>query len=103
LTPPRRRIPLNATNVLEPVYVEPPIVEHGAPLWGLALTIPEESQDNKNIEVERRLVTCPNSALSLLLQVEFGFDGFTLLGKKYTLGSTHSNPFTIIPQKNFCL
>jgi len=103
LTPPRRRIPLNATNGLEPVYVEPPIVEHGAPLWGLALTTPEDPHPNKNIEVERRLVTCPNSALSLLLQVEFGFDGFTLLGKKYTLGSTHSNPFTIIPQKNFCL
>jgi hypothetical protein len=102
LTPPRRRIPLNATNVLEPVYVEPPIVERGLPLWGnnsLSLTVPEEPKKN----LERRLVTCPNSALSLLLQVEFGFDGFTLLGKKYTLGSTHSNPFTIIPQKNFCL
>jgi hypothetical protein len=99
LTPPRRRIPLNATNGLEPVYVEPPIVERGVPLWGLALTIPEEPKKN----LERRLVICPSSALSLLLQVEFGFDGFTLLGKKYTLGSTHSNPFTIIPQKNFCL
>jgi len=101
LTPPRRRIPLNTTNELEPVYVEPPILEHGASLWGLALTVPDELQPKKNLE--RRLVTCPNSALSLLLQVEFGFDGFTLLGKKYTLGSTHSNPFTIIPQTNFCL
>jgi len=101
LTPPRRRIPLNATNELVPVYVEPPIVERGVPLWGLALTVPDELQPKKTLE--RRLVTCPNSALSLLLQVEFGFDGFTLLGKKYTLGSTHSNPFTIIPQTNFCL
>jgi hypothetical protein len=106
LTPPRRRIPLNSTNVLEPVYVEPPIVDYGLPLWGnnsFVLTIPEEPQSNKNRKLERRLMTCPSSALSLLLQVEFGFDGFTLLGKKYTLGSTHSNPFTIIPQKNFCI
>jgi hypothetical protein len=100
LTPPRRRIPLNATNGLEPVYVEPPIVEHGVPLWGnntQTLEIPEL------INMDRRLVTCPNSALSIMLQIEFGFDGFTLLGKKYTLGSTHSNPFVIIPQKNLCI
>jgi len=103
LAPPRRRVPLNGTAELPYTYVEPPLLDNGLPLWGLgansSLTIPE---------IQRRRLdsgpdSCPNSALSLLLQVEFGFDGFTLLGKKYSLGSTHSNPFTLIPQKNFCL
>jgi hypothetical protein len=103
LTPPRIRYPVvNHTNTLDKVYVEPPILENGCPLWGncstLTFVVPE---------TQRRLAngpkTCPNAALSLLLQVEFGFDGFTLLGKKYALGSRTSNPFTIIPQTNFCI
>lgn len=100
---PRRGAPLNGSAELPYTYVEPPVVEFGLPLWGLgvnsSLTIP----DIQSRRLDTGPSNCPNSALSLLLQVEFGFDGFTLLGKKYTLGSTHSNPFTIIPQKNFCL
>jgi hypothetical protein len=94
---------LNGTAELPYTYVEPPVVDNGLPLWGLgansSLVIPKIQSRRLDIGPSN----CPNSALSLLLQVEFGFDGFTLLGKKYTLGSTHSNPFTIIPQKNFCL
>ncbi|NDA89732.1 MAG: hypothetical protein EBY20_02310 [Alphaproteobacteria bacterium] len=100
---PRSRIPLNGTAELLYTYVEPPLLDNGLPLWGLgansSLVIPEIQSRRLDIGPD----SCPNSALSLLLQVEFGFDGFTLLGKKYTLGSTHSNPFTLIPQKNFCL
>jgi len=103
LAPPRSHAPLNGSAELPYTYVEPPIVEFGLPLWGLgansSLTIPEIQSRRLDIGPSN----CPNSALSLLLQVEFGFDGFTLLGKKYTIGSTHSNPFTLIPQKNFCL
>ena len=103
LAPPRRRVPLNGTLELPYTYVEPPILDNGLPLWGLgtnsSLKIPEIQSRRLDIGP----LNCPNSALSLLLQVEFGFDGFTLLGNKYTLGSTHSNPFTLIPQKNFCL
>jgi hypothetical protein len=103
LTPPRIRFPAeNRTNELKPVYVEPPTLATGCPLWGncstLSLVIPETQRLLANGPK-----TCPNAALSLLLQVEFGFDGFTLLGKKYTLGSTTSNPFIIIPQTNFCI
>ena len=103
LAPLRSHAPLNGSVELPYTYVEPPVVEFGLPLWGLgensSLTIPEIQSRRLDIGPSN----CPNSALSLLLQVEFGFDGFTLLGKKYTLGSTHSNPFTLIPQKNFCL
>jgi hypothetical protein len=103
LTPPRSRFPArNHTNDLDLVYVEPPILADGCPLWGncsaLSLVIPETQRLLANGPK-----TCPNAALSLLLQVEFGFEGFTLLGKKYSLGSTTSNPFTIIPQTNFCI
>lgn len=103
LSPPRRRVHFNETLGLEPVYVEPPIVDGGVPLWGNNVTVEALQISLPNRRLEIGPTNCPNSALSLLLQVEFGFDGFTLLGKKYTLGSTHSNPFTIIPQKNFCL
>jgi hypothetical protein len=100
---PRSHAPLNGTAELPYTYVEPPVVDNGLPLWGLgansSLVIPKIQSRRLDIGPSN----CPNSALSLLLQVEFGFDGFTLLGKKYTLGSTHSNPFTLIPQKNFCL
>jgi hypothetical protein len=100
---PRSHAPLNGSAELPYTYVEPPVLDTGLPLWGFgvnsSLTIPDIQSRRLDIGPSN----CPNSALSLLLQVEFGFDGFTLLGKKYTLGSTHSNPFTIIPQKNFCL
>lgn len=99
----RSHTPLNGSAELSYTYVEPPVLDNGLPLWGFgvnsSLTIPDIQSRRLDIGPG----SCPNSALSLLLQVEFGFDGFTLLGKKYTLGSTHSNPFTIIPQKNFCL
>lgn len=103
LAPPRQRVPLNGSAELPYTYVESPILGNGLPLWGLgansSLLIPQIKSRRLDISP----TSCQNSALSLLLQVEFGFDGFTLLGKKYALGSIHSNPFTLIPQKNFCL
>jgi len=98
---PRRSVPLNGTMELPYAYVEPPTLDNGMPLWGVSVNGSLTEIQSRRLDIGP--TNCPNSALSLLLQVEFGFDGFTLLGKKYTLGSTHSNPFTIIPQTNFCL
>jgi hypothetical protein len=38
-----------------------------------------------------------------MVQIEFGFDGFTVLGRQVDLGAVSSNPFAIIPQTNFCI
>jgi hypothetical protein len=90
-------------NTLPPVNFAPPILEGGIPLWNSKLSNNNSSMNN---DIRRSLAgpnNCQNAALSILLQIEFGFDGFTVLGHKYSLGSTVSNPFTIIPQTNFCL
>lgn len=83
-------------------YIESPILEDGTLLWGDSVNLhPLENS------FERRQLLGPNTcrvaSLSVLLQIEIGFDGFTLLGKHYTLGSTESSPFVIIPQTNFCI
>jgi hypothetical protein len=104
----RHRIPSvkikeNVTGLLQQVYIESPTVENDMYLW-------EESvrSNYKQLQIyDRRILTsqskCPNAVLSLMLQLELGFDGFTLLGKEFTLGSTRSNPFVLIPQTNICI
>lgn len=90
-------------NTLLPVNFAPPILEGGISLWSSKTSNNNSSTNN---DVRRSLAgpnNCQNAALSILLQIEFGFDGFTVLGRQYSLGSTVSNPFTIIPQTNFCL
>jgi hypothetical protein len=89
-------------NTLLPVNFAPPILEDNIPLWNTNQPINNVSN---NVQIRRSLAgpnNCQNAALSILLQIEFGFDGFTVLGHKYSLGSTVSNPFAIIPQTNFC-
>ena len=108
----RNKIPVHPIR-LDPVYIEPPIVENRLPLWGSARSVftipvaPAPAHVLQNNGTHRELITgpstCPSTSLSIMLQIEFGFDGFTLLGKTYTLGSTHSNPFTVVPQTNFCI
>jgi hypothetical protein len=88
---------------LPPVNFEPPVLENGIPLWNTNHPIDTNSDNSENRRALAGPNNCQNAALSILLQIEFGFDGFTVLGHKYSLGSTVSNPFTIIPQRNFCL
>jgi len=87
-----------------PVDIESPILENGSQLWKTVES--NNTNNNANYNIRRSLAgpeKCPREALSIMLQIEFGFDGFTVLGKKIPLGSTASNPFVIIPQTNFCL
>jgi hypothetical protein len=97
--------------------VEPPILDLGLPLWNNTNisqnTISKYNMHNSSVSwVQtskndgRKLAgpsKCPKSAISVLLQVEFGFDGITILDKRLPIGSTSSSPFTIIPQTNFCV
>jgi hypothetical protein len=96
-----RQAPVRPISLV-PVNIEAPLIENGLPLWNNTLLILKTNTSRIN----RRLASstsCPNAALSVMLQIEFGFDGFTLMGHRTSLGSTTSNPFTIIPQKNFCV
>ena len=111
LRKPPYNIDINASksNILVPVNFAPPIMEDGIPLWNKErVSQPVIFINNTTImEKSRRSLigpnNCRNAALSILLQIEFGFDGFTVLGRQCSLGSTVSNPFTIVPQTNFCI
>lgn len=103
LAPKRQRYEDNNGTNLEPVLFPSPILDTGLPLWSNSTIL---YQQKRMIQPDRKLIgpnTCPRASLSLLLQIEFGFDGFTVLGNKIDLGSVCSNPFTIIPQTNICI
>ena len=102
LSPKRQRYEANNNTDIEPILFPSPILDTGLPLWGNHSII----QKHIIVRQARRLLgpsSCHISALSLMLQIELGFDGFTVLGHKVDLGSIVSNPFTIIPQTNFCI
>jgi hypothetical protein len=102
LSPKRQRYEHNNNTELEPILFPAPILDTGFPLWGNNTGM----QKHLIIRPSRHLLgpsTCPGAALSMMLQIEFGFDGFTVLGNKIDIGSVASNPFTIIPQTNYCL
>lgn len=103
LAPKRQRYENNNDTNLELVLFPSPVLDTGFPLWGNSTIL---YQQKKMIQQNRNLIgpnTCAGASLSVLLQIEFGFDGFTVLGNKVDLGSVCSNPFTIIPQTNFCI
>ena len=104
----------NKCKDLEPAHVTPPIMDTGLPLWNNTFPLPivllynnTNTNTNTNTNVTQRLLIgpdkCKDASLSILLQIEFAFDGFHLLGKKYSLGATQSNPFILVPQTNFCI
>lgn len=96
----KHRITNNGSQSLMPAYIIPPFVEGSVPLW--------DYTNNSIIPygVHRMLAgpdACPKAALSIMLQLEFGFDGFNVLGKQVSIGNVRSSPFVIIPQTNICL
>lgn len=102
LSPKRQRYELYNNTKLETALFPSPILDTGLPLWGNS-SLSKMRISSRN---SRELIgpnKCPGAALSVLLQIEFGFDGFNVLGKHVDLGSVCSNPFTIIPQTNICV
>jgi hypothetical protein len=108
-----RRVPYhkfsnsNSSSELPPANVEPPTIEFDVPLWNNTLLFETRGPSNAG-HIQRILVgpkACPpqGAALSVLLQMEFGFDGFNVMGRHFALGSASSSPFIIIPQTNFCV
>ena len=107
-----RRVPdkkvSNSSLELPPANVEPPTIEFDVPLWNNTILF-ETSRTAQTIGHIQRHLVGPNAcspqqaALSVLLQMEFGFDGFNVMGRHFALGSTSSSPFIIIPQTNFCV
>jgi len=79
------------TISLDPIYIEP--------IWQNLTTI----KNNGNGRSLLGPTVCQGASLSLMLQVEFGFNGFTVLGHKFAMGSINSRPYVIIPQTNFCI
>lgn len=88
---------------LEPVNVSPPMLENGLYLWGDYMVSNKQMTSKQSSRDLAGQTVCPNSAISIMLQIEFGFDGFTVLGKQMAVGSARSNPFIVIPQTNFCI
>lgn len=90
---------------LNPIDIFSPVFEDGTRLWNVVEH--RNITTGKIIGKQQRILAgpykCPRDSLSIMLQIEFGFDGFTVLGRKMPLGSTASNPFVIIPQTNFCI
>jgi hypothetical protein len=99
----------NSSEDLPPANVEPPTIEFDVPLWNNTLLFETRgSVEQRGGHIQRNLAgpkACPpqGAALSVLLQMEFGFDGFNVMGRHFALGSTSSSPFIIIPQTNFCV
>jgi hypothetical protein len=90
----------NETNSLIPAYIIPPFVEGSLPLWDYSNSSIIHYREHRMLAGP---ASCPNSAVSIMLQLEFGFDGFTVLGKQISIGNVRSSPFVIIPQTNICL
>lgn len=90
----------NETHSLTPAYIIPPFVEGSLPLWDYSNSSIVHYREHRMLAGP---ASCPNSAVSIMLQLEFGFDGFTVLGKQISIGNVRSSPFVIIPQTNICL
>ena len=105
--PDKRISTSNSSEELPPANVEPPTIEFDIPLWNNTLLF--ETIGPSNIGHIQRILVGPSAcspqqaALSVLLQMEFGFDGFNIMGRHFSMGSTSSSPFIIIPQTNFCV
>jgi len=105
LTKPRIHLRGQEPISLLPVYVPPPSTDENHILWGNETSILQLSPITMQNQ-SRKLIgptKCHSASLSLMLQIEIGFNGFTILGRSFALGSTTSRPYVIIPQTNYCI